>query len=87
MRNAIVLVQLYKYIDCGERYSTSDLIWGKSDNVKEDNPHTLGYTGLVCDDLLSNEKRKLTLLSNLNAVFRLKSCDSLIAKYFMWNWI
>ena len=70
MRNAIVLVQLYKYIDCGKRYSTSDPNWGKSDNVKGDkNPHTLGYTGFGCDDFISNEKRKSTLLNNLNAVF------------------
>jgi hypothetical protein len=78
MRNAIVLVQLYKYIDRGERYSPSDCKWGKSDNVKEDNPHTLGYTGFGCDDFTSNEKRKSTLLNDLKDVFRLKSCDSLI---------
>jgi hypothetical protein len=83
MRNAIVLVQLYKYIDRGERYSPSDSKWGISDNVKGDNPHTLGYRGFGCDDFLSNEKRKLTLLNDLNAVFLLKSCDSFIEKYFM----
>ena len=70
-------------IDRGERYSPSDLNWGKSDNVKGDNPHTLGYTGFGCDDFLSNEKRKSTLLNNLKNVLHLKSCDTLIDKYFM----
>ena len=57
MRNAIVLVQLYKHIDRGERYSPSDPNWGKSANIKADNPHTLGYTGFGRDDFTSNEKR------------------------------
>jgi hypothetical protein len=73
MRNAIVLVQLYKYIDRGERYSPSDPNWGKSANIKGDYPHILGYTGFGCDDFLSNEKRKSTLLNDLKDVFRLKS--------------
>ena len=54
---------------------------GKSDNVKGDNPHTLGYTGFSCDNFTSNEKRKSTLLNDLNAIFCFKSCDSLIEKY------
>jgi hypothetical protein len=83
MMNAIVLVQLYKYIDRGERYSPSDPNWGNSANIKEDNPHTLGYTGFGCDDFLSNEKRKSTLLNDLKDVLRLKSCVSLIVKHFM----
>ena len=55
MRNAIVLVQLYKYIDREERYSPSDINWVQSDNIKGDNPNTLGYTGFGCDDFISNE--------------------------------
>ncbi len=82
MRNAIVLVQLYKYIENGERYSFTDFMLGDVVNVKEVNSHIFGYTHFGLDDFLSNEKRKSTLINDLCNVLNVKSSENLISRYF-----
>ena len=82
VRNAIVLVQLYKYIENGERYSYSDYYLGKKENVKMDPSHIFGYTGFGLDDFLSRDKRKSTVIDGLRAALNAKSNDILIEKYF-----
>ena len=82
VRNAIVLVQLYKYIENGERYSYSDYYLGKKENVKMGHSHIFGYTGFGLDDFLSRDKRKSTLIDDLRSALNAKSNDILIEKYF-----
>jgi hypothetical protein len=61
LRNAIVLVHMYKFIENGERYSKSDCNWQKPFNISTTEIHPLGYTGFGCDDFLLAEKQKKTL--------------------------
>ena len=58
LRNAIVLVHMYKFIDNGERYSKSDCNWEKPFNITTTEIHPLGYTGFGCDDFLLVDKQK-----------------------------
>ena len=59
LRNAIVLVQMYKYIENGHRYSPSDVRQQDNSNVTINPLHPLEYTGIGCDDFVSNDRRKL----------------------------
>jgi hypothetical protein len=63
LRNAIVLVHMYKFIENGERYSKSDCNWEKPFNITTNDIHPLGYTGFGCDDFLLAEKRNKPLLA------------------------
>ena len=84
LRNAVVLVQMYKYIENGERYSTDDIEMQISFNVKTIPAHKLGYNGFGCDDFQSGEKRKETLLIQLIKCFIKKTTiNAIIEKYFM----
>jgi Ulp1 protease family, C-terminal catalytic domain len=84
LRNAVVLVQMYKYIENGERYSTDDIEMQTSFNVKTIPAHKLGYNGFGCDDFQSGEKRKETLLMKLIKCFKRKSnIDNITEKYFI----
>ena len=58
LMNVIVLVQLYKFIENGERYSNHDINWCYKFNFKDDKYHHLGYTVFGCDDFLIQAKRK-----------------------------
>ena len=78
VRNAIVLVQLYKYIENGERYSYSNYYLGKKENVKMGCSHIFGYTGFGLDDFLAHDKRKSTVIDDLRAALNVKSSNSLI---------
>ena len=82
VRNAIVLVQFYKYIENGERYSYSDFRFGEKENLKMVHPHILGYTGFGFDDFLSCDTRKSTLMNDLRSVLKMKSSEVLIERYF-----
>ena len=73
LRNAIVLVQMYKYIENGERYSIDDIEMQPPFNVKTIPAHTLGYNGFGCDDFQSTEKRKEPLLKQSIQCFKKKT--------------
>ena len=82
VRNAIVLVQLYKYIENGERYSYSDFGLGSKENLKMNHPHIFGYNGFGFDNFLSCDTRKSTLMNDLRSVLKVKSSEVLIERYF-----
>ena len=82
VRNAIVLVQFYKYIENGERYSYSDFKFGSKENLKMNHPHIFGYNGFGFDDFLSCDTRKSTLMNDLRSVLNVKSSEVLIERYF-----
>jgi len=85
LRNAIVLVQMYKYIENGERYSPNDFAYNIPFNKNKDGVHSLGYTGCGCDDFLNKERRRQTNIMELEStVFKGsgKSIDDIIEKHF-----
>jgi hypothetical protein len=85
LRNAIVLVQMYKYIENGERYSPNDFAYNIPFNKNKDGVHSLGYIGCGCDDFLNKERRRQTNLMELEStVFKGsgKSIDDIIEKHF-----
>jgi hypothetical protein len=85
LRNAIVLVHMYKFIENGERYSKSDINWEKPFNINTNEIHPLGYTGFGCDDFLLAEKRNIPLLTLFTRQCFRKgtSNDYVIDKYFL----
>ena len=89
LRNAIVLVQMYKFIENGQRYSPFDLNYQLDFNVRTSPPPPIGYTGFGCDDFTNRERRKTPNIQKLqelcykgknqrNAVIR----EQIIEKYF-----
>ena len=89
LRNAIVLVQMYKYIENGQRYSPNDVSQQDEKNVTIDPPHPLKYTGIGCDDFISNDRRKLNNIRKMQELcFKGKKQtnssigEQIIEKYF-----
>ena len=89
LRNAIVLVQMYKYIENGHRYSPNDVSQQDEKNVTIDPPHPLKYTGIGCDDFVSNDRRKLNNIRKVQELcFKGKkktnssTGEQIIEKYF-----
>jgi hypothetical protein len=89
LRNAIVLVQMYKYIENGHRYSPTDVRQKDNKNVSINPLHPLGYTGNGCDDFSSNDRRKLNNIRKVQKLCyagkkqtNLSIREGIIEKYF-----
>ena len=68
LRNAVVLVQIYKYIENGQRYSPTDISNQLNFNVLSLPMPPLGYTGNGCDDFTNSERRNVTNIQRLQAL-------------------
>ena len=68
MRNAVVLVQIYKFIETGQRYSLYDLWYQLPLNVRSSPSPPIGCTGVGCDDFTNSERRKVPNIKKLQGV-------------------
>lgn len=68
LRNAVVLVQIYKYIENGQKYSPNDISNQLPFNVRISPLPPLGYTGNGCDDFTNSERRNVPNIQRLQAL-------------------
>ena len=90
MRNAVVLVQIYKFIETGQRYSLYDLWYQLPLNVRSSPSPPIGCTGFGCDDFTNSERRKVPNIKKLQGVCykgpnktKTSIGDNMIEKYFI----
>ena len=90
MRNAVVLVQIYKFIETGQRYSKYDLWYQLPLNVRSSPSPPIGCTGFGCDDFTNSERRKVPNIKKLQGVCykgpnktKTSIGDKIIEKYFI----
>ena len=90
MRNAVVLVQIYKFIETGQRYSKYDLWYQLPLNVRSSPSPPIGCTGVGCDDFTNSERRKVPNIKKLQGVCykgpnktKTSIGDKIIEKYFI----
>ena len=90
LRNAVVLVQIYKFIETGQRYSLYDLWYQLPINVRISPSPPIGCTGFGCDDFTNSERRKEPNIKKLQGLCykgknKNKSSigEKIIEKYFI----
>ena len=90
LRNAVVLVQIYKFIETGQRYSLYDLWYQLPFNVRSSPSPPIGCTGFGCDDFTNSERRKVPNIKKLQGVCykgknktKTSIGEKIIEKYFI----
>jgi len=90
LRNAVVLVQIYKFIETGQRYSLYDLWYQRPFNVLSSPSPPIGCTGFGCDDFTNSERRKVPNIKKLQGLCykgtnmtKTSIGEKIIEKYFI----